>query len=143
MNVLYQCEICGATYKTQSDAKACEGCGFHPKFKIGDIVTFPSGYTWYNGDDVWIAGRSGRDKETFMFYAVVVFVDGDPRDKHRPRYHLAHGAIRPRRDVDSLTVRYNFDEGHIPMTLVKKVPRRLNGEARKIVAKGYRATDLL
>ena len=105
--IRYQCPICKKEYETTERAVKCKNRGFSPKFKIGDIVFSGAGYTWYNGDRRWISnpnvkfgrGRSqhkGCFKEccTYKFYWVIIDVDGYPDNLHKPRYHLATGAMK-------------------------------------------------
>ena len=142
MKIVYHCDMCNASYDTLAAAEACEKDRPRPKLKVGDIVHGKSGWTWFNGDPLWIenhaarggqpsghqagglakGGKHARDLNcfgpccTYSFYYVVVKVD---YDEHRCRYWLVTGAMNGK---EGHLGGRTYDSGHIAMRKVRRPP---------------------
>lgn len=156
----FACTFCKTEYPTAEAATQCEWRGeFAPQFKVGDIVLAQAGFGWYSGDNRWIANYEGvgdppRKKRrlrcpngdgncfdpccTYQFYYVVTHIDADDRDPHRPRYHLATGAMDESSGYD---LGYTFDSHHKTPRLAEKVPAFVKTDAARLI--GHVAKGLL
>lgn len=149
----FECQICGAEFATENEAILCEQQEFAPKFKAGDIVTVGKGFGWYDGDKLWVSnpnielrpdvcpnrhGNCFNECCTYQFYYVVTYVDCEQRTSHRPRYHLATGAMSGKQGY---RYGYTYDWGHIPPKLVANASPELREAGKTLI--GHQASILL
>lgn len=136
LHTTYKCEICGVVYESK---KACEACESQkmttPLIKPGDIVFCGRGrFGWFDGDKGWVKKERTGDK-LFSFYYIVTAIeieesehaffyikkiDGESINEHRWQVHLFTKAMSEKTGYQS---GYTFDEGHMTVIGIKKLPK--------------------
>lgn len=110
----WKCPYCANVYDTKAEAQRCirDALAHQPRFAVGEVVRVPRGFGWFDGATEWVAGSAGKfhGQDMHAFYYVVVHVDNDPHEPHRPRYHLATRAMSGARGY---RMGYTFDQHHI------------------------------
>lgn len=154
---VFLCSTCEESYDTFQKALNCESQTDESQFNIGDIVTTVRGhYGWFDGDKSWVIDPTGGKKErdllkkyglkpdkfhgtrTLHFYYVITDIDRDPANKHKVRYHLHTRAILYSNKPKS---GYTFNEGHIPIVLIKDPPKQIVKRSLQLI--GKKAVELL
>lgn len=148
---IFTCEICNTGYDTESQALECEAKGREKvNVEVGDVVLGGAGFGWFDGDPKWIAnpqvgtcvpgGVSTYAKNpkhgncfgaccTYQFYYVVTKIDGDPRDGHRARVHVATKAM-----CGAQGYRGGWTgRDHIHMKLAKNVPPEVLADTADLI----------
>jgi len=117
----YQCEICGHRYPTETGAKNCERLPFKPQFNIGQIVSISKEFGWFDGDRKWVEKFTAAlyAAKKLRFYYVITYIDRDPQNLHRVRYHIATKAMSGKQGY---RIGCTFDRGHLTPTVVKNPP---------------------
>lgn len=154
----YRCPLCQSVYGTASEAMGCEAIGFHPRLKVGDIVTEGGRYGWFNGDERWVY-KKVMDKEHlekypslprhfvhWFFYVVtaVTIAKENYGPRHAPHYHLVTRAMKTmpylpygrKKPTKSRPVSgWTVDETHLYMDLVEpeEVPTIVAKQAKRFI----------
>jgi len=153
----YVCEICRTEYDTEVEAELCEAQKYEPLFAPGDIVTIEgSCYGWFDGDSSWISnfseiqtigGARGEGVRrylecpngngncfgsccNYLFYFVVTAVVPDPRELHRPLYHVYSKALKNGKKG------WTCKTHHMPK-LVPNPPTAIVEESRSLIGQTY------
>ncbi len=144
----WQCPRCQTIYPTALEAVAClQRAQLPVPFEVGEIITLPPIYGWFDGDKNWIAPGRGKfhATETLEFYWVITAIDERPADNwknpcpeehHIPRYHLATRAIFLRDGVSPLSG-WNCPATHCPMRKVESPPPEVVESSRDLIGQKY------